>query len=80
MFVTAYGQNVFYRNRGDGRFEDATAAAGSRDDGARWGSGCSFVDIDRDGRLDLFVANYLKFDLDSTDREQDRTVYGKECR
>jgi hypothetical protein len=62
LFVTAYGQNVLYRNR-EGRFEDATAAAGLATTGVRWGSGCSFVDLDRDGRLDLFVANYLKFDL-----------------
>jgi len=29
----------------------------------RWGSGCTFIDVDRDGRVDLFVANYLTFDL-----------------
>ena len=63
LFVTSYGQNVLYRNRGDGRFTDATAAAGLQTTGTRWGSGCTFIDIDRDGRLDLFVANYLKFDL-----------------
>ena len=55
--------NVLYRNRGDGRFEDVTGAAGLAAPGMRWGSGCTFVDIDRDGRLDLFVANYLRFDL-----------------
>jgi enediyne biosynthesis protein E4 len=62
LFVTYYGSNVLYRNRG-GRFEDATALAGLAARGTRWGSGCSFVDFDRDGRLDLFVANYLAFDL-----------------
>ena len=62
LFVTSYGQNVLYRNRGDGRFTDATGAAGLSATATRWGSGCTFVDIDRDGRLDLFVANYLKFD------------------
>ena len=62
LFVTSYGQNVLYRNRGDGRFADTTAAAGLSTTATRWGSGCTFVDIDRDGRLDLFVANYLKFD------------------
>jgi hypothetical protein len=64
LFVTAYGRNVLYRNRG-GRFEDVTAAAGLAQDEVRWGSGCSFLDYDRDGRLDLFVANYLVFDLDN---------------
>jgi enediyne biosynthesis protein E4 len=62
LFVTAYGTNVLYRNA-RGRFEDVTAAAGLPSTGTRWGSGCTFVDYDRDGRLDLFVANYLKFDL-----------------
>jgi len=62
MLVTYYGQNVLYRNRGGG-FEDVTARAGLPEGGVRWGSGCSFVDYDRDGRLDLFVANYLAFDL-----------------
>jgi enediyne biosynthesis protein E4 len=63
LFLTYYGRNVLYRNRGDGHFEDATARAGLATSAVRWGSGCTFVDYDRDGRLDLFVANYLRFDL-----------------
>jgi len=63
LFVTYYGANVLYRNRGDGRFEDVTTKAGLPAAGVRWGSGCTFVDYDRDGRADLFVANYLKFDI-----------------
>jgi len=63
LFVTYYGANVLYHNLGNGRFEDATAKAGLPSNGTRWGSGCTFVDYDRDGRLDLFVANYLRFDL-----------------
>jgi hypothetical protein len=62
LFLTSFGRNALYRNRG-GRFEDVTAAAGLETAGVRWGSGCSFVDYDRDGQLDLFVANYLRFDL-----------------
>ena len=65
LFVTYYGRNVLYHNLGDGRFEDVTVRAGLPADGTRWGSGCSFVDYDRDGRVDLFVANYLRFDLQS---------------
>jgi hypothetical protein len=64
LFVTYFGRNVLYRNLGAGRFEDATAKAGLGATRDRWGSGCSFVDYDRDGRLDLFVANYLAFDLE----------------
>jgi enediyne biosynthesis protein E4 len=64
LFVTYFGQNVLYRNLGRGRFENATAKAGLETTGTRWGSGCSFLDYDRDGRLDLFVANYLAFDLE----------------
>jgi hypothetical protein len=63
LFLTYYGRNVLYRNRGDGRFEDVTLRAGLAQREPRWGSGCTFVDVDRDGRLDLFVANYLRFDL-----------------
>jgi enediyne biosynthesis protein E4 len=62
LFITYYGQNALYRNTGSGRFVDITSRAGLQA-GPRWGSGCTFVDYDRDGKLDLFVANYLRFDL-----------------
>ncbi len=65
LFITYWGQNVLYRNEGKGRFKDVTAQAGVATQGTRWGSGCTFIDYDRDGDLDLFVANYLKFDLES---------------
>jgi hypothetical protein len=63
LFVTYYGRNVLLQNRGGGLFADVTAAFGLPVTGTRWGSGCSFFDYDRDGHLDLFVANYLAFDL-----------------
>ena len=63
LFVTYFGQNRLYRNRGDGTFEDATRAAGLAGARTRWGTGCAFLDYDRDGRLDLFVANYIDLDL-----------------
>ena len=63
LYLTYFGRNVLYRNRGDGTFADVTREAGLEVDAVRWGSGCSFVDIDRDGLLDLFVANYLRFDI-----------------
>lgn len=60
IFITYYGQNVLYRNNGDGTFTDVTKQAGLLYEGStRWGSGCTFVDYDRDGLLDLFVANYV---------------------
>jgi enediyne biosynthesis protein E4 len=63
LFTTAYGTNALYHNAGGGRFETVTARAGLPTTGIRWGSGCTFIDYDRDGRLDLFVSNYLRLDL-----------------
>lgn len=63
LFVTYYGQNVLYKNNGNGTFIDVTEKAGLLHDGPRWGSGCTFVDYDRDGHLDIAVANYLQFDM-----------------
>jgi enediyne biosynthesis protein E4 len=63
LFVTYWGQNVLYRNNGNGTFTDVTEKAGLLHSGDRWGSGCTFVDYDRDGKLDLFIANYLQFDM-----------------
>jgi hypothetical protein len=63
LFVTYYGQNILYKNRGDGTFTDVTAKAGLTQAKTRWNSGCAFVDYDKDGHLDLFVANYIDFDI-----------------
>ncbi|MEA2172761.1 MAG: enediyne biosynthesis protein [Blastocatellia bacterium] len=63
IFITYWGRNILYHNNGNGTFTDATQKAGLYSKETRWGSGCTFVDYDRDGKLDLFVANYLKFDL-----------------
>jgi hypothetical protein len=62
LFVTYWGQNVLYHNNGNGTFTDVTVRAGLRQSRTRWGTGCAFVDYDRDGFLDLFVANYVDFD------------------
>jgi hypothetical protein len=65
IFITYYGQNVLYRNNRDGTFTDVTRKAGLLYEGPpRWGSGCTFVDYDRDGNLDLFVANYVDLQMD----------------
>lgn len=65
IFITYFGQNVLYRNNGDGTFADVTREAGLLYEGpTRWGSGCTFVDYDRDGNVDLFVANYVDLHID----------------
>jgi hypothetical protein len=63
LFVTYYGQNRLYHNDGKGRFTDVTRQAGLAQPRTRWNTGCAFVDYDRDGRLDLFAANYIDLDL-----------------
>jgi hypothetical protein len=64
LFITYWGQNCLYHNNGDGTFTDVTRRAGLHSPEVRWGSGCAFVDFDCDGKLDLFVANYINFDPD----------------
>ncbi|HEY7212384.1 MAG TPA: CRTAC1 family protein [Bryobacteraceae bacterium] len=66
LFVTHYGHNILYRNLGSGKFEDATVKARLPVTGVRYGSGCAFTDYDRDGFVDLFVANYVDLDLAKT--------------
>ncbi len=63
LFCTYFGQNKLYRNNGDGTFTDVTKQAGLWSDSVRWGAGCTFLDYNRDGYLDLFVSNYLRFDF-----------------
>ena len=64
IFCTYFGQNRLYRNNGDGTFTDTTKAAGLWNEQPRWGAGCSFLDYNRDGHLDLFVSNYVRFSFE----------------
>jgi hypothetical protein len=68
LFVSYYGQNVLWHNNGNGTFTDVTKKAGllqppGPNGRPRWNSGCAFLDYDKDGHLDLFVANYIDFDI-----------------
>ncbi len=61
LFVTNFGPNVLYRNRGDGTFQDVAAEMGLQAPG--WNTGAAFLDADRDGDLDLYVARYIEASL-----------------
>ena len=63
LFITCWGGNLLFHNNGDGTFTDVTEKAGLRVAGAHYGSGCTWIDFDRDGRLDLFVGHYAVFDF-----------------
>ena len=62
IFITCWGQNILFHNNGDGTFTEVTGKAGLIHPGVRYGSGCTWIDYDRDGNLDLFVAHYMVFD------------------
>lgn len=64
LYVTAFGPNILYRNNGNGTFTDVTAAAGVAGGPMEWSTSTGFFDFDRDGRLDLYVVNYLDYQLD----------------
>ena len=62
LYVTYWGPNSLYRNLGNGRFADVAAPSGVAGPPLEWSSGCTWLDYDRDGHLDLFVASYQQFD------------------
>jgi enediyne biosynthesis protein E4 len=63
LFCCFWGHNILFHNNGDGTFSDVTRKNGLYNEQIRWGAGCTFLDYARDGNLDLFVCNYVKFDL-----------------
>ena len=63
FFITYYGQNKLYHNNGNGSFTDVTEKAGLLQQGVHYGSGCTFIERNRKGLLDLFVANYIDIDI-----------------
>jgi hypothetical protein len=66
LFVTYWGDCALWHNNGNGTFTDIAAKAGVTTRTStglkRWNTGCAFLDYDRDGHLDLYVANYIDFD------------------
>src|SRR5215475_3653187 len=62
IFISYFGKNALYKNNGNGTFTDVAEKAGVANNKSKWGSGCAFVDYDRDGKLDLFVASYIDLD------------------
>jgi enediyne biosynthesis protein E4 len=71
LYITYYGKNRLYHNQ-NGAFTEVAEKAGVAGSGKAWGTGCAFVDYDRDGRLDLMVANYVDFDLATAPAPGDR--------
>lgn len=63
LFVSTYGKNFLFHNNGNGTFTDVSEKAGVAGMKTRWGAGSAFLDYDHDGKLDLFVANYIDLDL-----------------
>ena len=74
LFCCFWGHNILFHNNGDGTFTDVTQKAGLTQEQYRWGAGCTWLDYDRDGRLDLFVCNYIKLDP-ATIPPADHTTY-----
>src|SRR5436190_7272659 len=62
LYVPYYGKNVLYHNSGNSTFTDVGEKAHVAGTGKAWGTGCAFLDYDRDGKLDLMVANYVDYD------------------
>jgi len=62
LFCCFWGHNILFHNNGDGTFTDVTRKAGLYNEQVRWGAGCTWLDYNRDGNLDLFVCNYIKLD------------------
>jgi len=63
IYRTGLTEGVLLHNNGNGTFTDITAKSGTANKGG-WGVSAAFVDIDRDGWLDLFVGNYLLYSVE----------------
>jgi enediyne biosynthesis protein E4 len=68
VFISCRGQNLLFHNNGDGTFSDVTEKAGLLHPSPHFSTGCTWIDYDRDGRLDLFVSHYTVYELDRIPR------------
>jgi hypothetical protein len=64
LYLTGFGRSQMFRNNGNGTFSDISSRSGTGDPSS-WSVSASFLDVDRDGWLDLFVANYLNYTLET---------------
>ena len=71
LFCCFWGHNILFHNNGNGTFTDVTKKAGLAQEKGRWGTGCTFLDYDRDSHLDLFVCNFIKLDPDKPPTPED---------
>ncbi len=78
LFVTYFGTNVLYHNNGNGTFTDVTRETGLLQTEDRWNTGAAFLDYDRDGRLDLFVSNYVDHEYGLKLYESDPELVGQQ--
>ena len=75
LFFSAVGPDRLFRNN-QGKFEDVTESAGVAGSEREWGTSCGWFDYDRDGDLDLFVCNYVRWSPE-IDRDLQCTLDGK---
>lgn len=61
VFITAVGGNHLFHNEGSGKFREVTAEAGVRGAPENWSTSAAWIDYDNDGKLDLFVCNYIRW-------------------
>jgi hypothetical protein len=64
VFISCVGGNHLFHNAGNGKFEDVTGKAGVGGSGKDWSTSCAWIDYDNDGKLDLFVCNYVRWSRD----------------
>lgn len=82
LYVTEYGGNHLYHNNGNGTFTDVTAHAGTGGDsspGGLWSTSAAWVDLDSDGKLDLVVLRYVKWDWEDVWCGEHRDGYRAYC-